>query len=325
MNDEAPKPESELPAGTGPSGEAPEAEKASGRKALVWLLLIAAALAFAGWLQLSGRLDRWFQHPEVSRPAPEAPPKPAPVVRPEPAPAPRPAPRPSAAPKPPLSSSEARALMQAMDDLSEQLQRQREQTEALARSLAEVERMNLDVRLRWILDPASRLAQMRLAWEEISLLPGLKEDEREQARKLTGEAAEALEQIRAWRAELAQWAEALTTPVHADILPRPEHPWLAWIVGQFHLRPAPGKEERELARLKTALLDVERDLAIERFPDARRWRRLRAELLLRLEAMAREGRIAEARLGLPDDFEEMKARIRAIREAAAAWRSARES
>ncbi|MFQ5519403.1 MAG: hypothetical protein ACE5E3_05315, partial [Mariprofundus sp.] len=52
---------------------------------------------------------------------------------------------------------------------------------ALQDGLIEQQQMNVQVRLRWIADPASRLSQVQLAWEEISLLPGLSESQRAEA------------------------------------------------------------------------------------------------------------------------------------------------
>ena len=181
--------------------------------------------------------------------------------------------------------------------------------------------MNLQVRLRWITDPASRAPQIKLAWEEISLLPGLNSEQRNTAEAMHALASTNVQKRREWQAALNKWADALTTPVHEDILPQPEHPWLAWIVGQFHLRQAPTEESRRLSALRERLLNVSRALTVEAWPGDGEWQSLHAELLLQVKAMQDEADETAIDLGLPDNFSEIITNMTTLRDAARAWPS----
>ncbi len=299
---------------------ASEDDRTGSRKG-VWLMLIVL-VAGAGFLVLNA--DRLQQLvPSRSSPAPE------PVSRPA---APKPEARPAAAPEkiqrpqpvqtvPKLpkniaTHAEVQAMLDAADGLKQELQLFAREQQLIRQTLEEQRRMNLRLRLRWITDPAARLPQIRLAWEEISLMPGLSEEQRTQAASMHQLAGSVAERLRGWRSAIARWADTLQVPSHRDILPKPEHPWLAWIVGQFHLRQAPSVEARRLSGLRQRLLDVDRMLMLEQWPDAADWQRLRAELLLELDRHPHEGTVD---LGLPEDFREVSQDIETLRHVARQW------
>jgi len=227
-----------------------------------------------------------------------------------------------------VNSDEVSALLSTMDHLRTEMQQLEASQQALQSGLIEQQQMNTQVRLRWIADSASRLPQMQLAWEEISLLPGLSEGQRQQAMEMHALARRNVQRLKQWQGELQKWADALTTPIHHNIMPQPEHPWLAWIVGQFQLRQAPTQEARHLADLRSRLLDSARQLTLESWPRQGAWQRLHAELLLQIKAMqvhqsdgvSNDTNIETAvETGLPVDFSGIAQDITTLREAARAW------
>lgn len=308
------------------------------------LLLIAAALAA---LAASGKLEPLLQefarqgeqagsHPAETAVPKQSSPVKAVVAKPaaksphidstaqrSPSETPRAASRPAATgAQAPVSSAEVAALLGSINQLSMQLDRMSAAQQALQNGLKEQQQMNLQVRLRWITDPSSRLPQLQLAWEEISLLPGLSDAQRSEAVRMHALARSRVQQLKQWQDALHKWADALVTPVHRNILPEPEQPWLAWIVGQFQLRQAPSIEARRLADLRQRLLDAARHLTLEAWPSQAAWQQLQAELLLQTRAMREEDGSDESGAidtGLPDSFDAIRADIDTLRRTALQW------
>jgi len=210
-------------------------------------------------------------------------------------------------------------LLYSIDSLRTALWRLEESQQLLQQSLIEQQHMNLQVRLRWIADSESRLPQIQLAWEEISLLPGLSDLQRLQAVEMHRLARANVQRLNQWQGNLHKWAEALATPLHENVLPQPEHAWLAWIVGQFQLRQAPSQEARTLADLRGRLLDSARQLTLQSWPDQSAWQRLHAELLLQIKAMQTGDEQDAVETGLPVDFEGIQLDITTLRQTAQQW------
>ncbi len=210
-------------------------------------------------------------------------------------------------------------LLHSIEGLRTALGRLEASQQLLQQSLVEQQQMNLQVRLRWIADSESRLPQIQLAWEEISLLPGLSELQRQQAVDMHRLARANVQRLHQWQGSLHKWAEALATPLHENVLPQPEHAWLAWIVGQFQLRQAPSQESRTLADLRGRLLDAARQLTLQSWPDQSAWQRLHAELLLQIKAMQTGDAKGAVETGLPADFEGIQVDITTLRQAAQQW------
>jgi len=218
-----------------------------------------------------------------------------------------------------VTSSEVDALLTVIDQLRTEMQQLKGAQQSLHDGLLEQQQMNTHVRLRWIADPSSRLPQMQLAWEEISLLPGLTAQQRQLAEDMHRLARIDAQHLTQWKGSLQKWAEALATPVHADILPQPEQPWLAWVVGQFQLRQAPSLEAKRLADLRSRLLDAARQLSLESWPAEGAWQSLHAELLLHIKAMQSDDATAIVETGLPLSFAPIQHDIRTLRQAARQW------
>ncbi|MDQ6982926.1 MAG: hypothetical protein Q9M08_08010 [Mariprofundus sp.] len=220
-----------------------------------------------------------------------------------------------------VSPEDVRKLLSSIETLHNELRQMENARRALQNGLKEQQQMNLQVRLRWIGDPASRLPQLQLTWEEISLLPGLSDSERQEAASMHILARNRVQQIKQWQSALKKWIDALSTPMHQNILPEPKYPWLAWVLEQFQLRQAPSLEARHLDALRAQLLDVSRQLTLESWPENGPWQSLQAELLLQIKAMqhthANDSGIVET--GLPENFDGIQSDIRRLRKTALQW------
>lgn len=204
-------------------------------------------------------------------------------------------------------------------NLSSELNQVAEAQKTLRTSLHTQQQMNLQVRLRWISDPASRLPQIKLAWEEVSLLSGLSDEQRAKAEDMHVLARDTVQKLRQWQASMQKWADTLAIPVQKDVLPRPEHPWLAWAIGQFHLRPAPSEEARHLTRLKNEIEDVISHLTAETWPAEHDWQRLRAQLVLQAKSRQAKESTEPIELDLPDNFETIQSDIDTLQQTAQQW------
>jgi len=222
---------------------------------------------------------------------------------------------------PAISSEDVQSLLSSIEGLRRQLQQMSVAQRALQNGLKAQQQMNLQVRLRWIVDPASRLPQLQLAWEEISLLPGLSNSQRSEAVRMHKLARARVQQLKQWQDALNKWADALVTPVQRNILPQPEYPWLAWIVSQFQLRQAPSVESRHLSNLRARLLDAARHLTLESWPLKGEWQSLQAELLLQIKAMQHGANTntQAIEIGLPESFDAIQADIATLRHTALQW------
>lgn len=315
------KSEAEIVISATPSEATASEEKPSGGLAkfagfiLLVLIIIAGGLAANGQLvplleTVQGKFaSQQSPEPEVVTSESENPPLYQPAPEPEVA----------AVSSNETPSTEAEVLLATIEQLRSQLQSMESSQRALQDGLIEQQKMNLQVRLRWITDPASRAPQIQLAWEEISLLPGLSSEQRSQAESMQSLARATVQSLRDWQASLQKWADALVTPAHEDIIPTPEHPWLAWITGQFHLRQAPTQEARRLGSLRERLLNASRVLTLEKWPSDGEWQSLHAELLLQVKAMHGQRSESATDLGLPENFTAIQKDLHTLRESARLW------
>jgi len=303
------------------AGDIPARKSRKGIYAVLVLLLIggAALISPDQFKSMFHGARDWMAPTPIELPADVATLITAPVVvAPEPvihAPEPRVIEPPA---QPGISSEEVAQLLGRIDGLSSELGKMEADQRTLRAALNEQQQMNLQVRLRWIMDPSARLPQMQLSWEEISLLPGLSDQQRDAALRMHELARSGSERLQQWQIAIGKWADTLVMSAHEDIIPHPEHPWLAWIVGQFHLREAPSVEARKLALLREQLLDAAGLLKLESWPEPGAWQSLRAELLLQVKA-GRADAASPVDLGLPDDFSAIQQDILTLRETARGW------
>jgi len=220
-----------------------------------------------------------------------------------------------------VGKAEIDRLMATIDTLSGELAMVREAQGELKTSRARQQQMDLQVRTGWLVDPAISLQQMQQAWEEIALLPGLTAGQRDEANRMHALATRTAREVKQWRETLVKWADMMVVPVHPEMLPQPEHPWLAWIVGQFHLHRAPSAEADRLSELRTRLLDAARHLSLEAWPDKATWQALHAELLLQVRAFSAAKAEPMPELGLPENLDALQQDIAVLHNTALSWKA----
>ena len=219
----------------------------------------------------------------------------------------------------PLSAQQAAQLMTAIQQLQDQLQQLRSDNEQLHKALATQQRLDLRSRLRLIADPATRLAQLALLWQDVSLSPVLSADQRNEAISMTAAAREALTQNQQWQQRLDVWIVRLAAPGSGpDLIPHFDHPWLAWLARQFHFRPAPTNGSSGSRVLRQKLIEIRRGMTIESWPDTKVWQPLRAELILINASSAKAGG-KTAQLELPNNFKAIRQAVAALHETANRW------
>lgn len=217
-----------------------------------------------------------------------------------------------------IESEEQLSLQDTILQLRSELQEMETSQQNLRDSIREQQQQNLKARLHWITDPSSTLVQIQRAWKEISMLPSLNEEQRASAQAMHTLAQTSIQKLGNWKDAITRWTEELSTPIHEDVIPKPDHPWLAWITSQFHLRQAPSEEARKLNSLRNQLNKVSHQLNRESWPTDAAWQGLYAELLLHVKSMQSESGSA-VELGLPDTFSILERDIVTLRQTAQLW------
>lgn len=311
---------------------APKKKKGRASRLFGWLLVLIVLAGFGGLAYLYA-----VQHPErlqalihrlTDHPAPTSSPvaatapaeqTPAPSTEPAPAPA-APEPAPSQPALPSTDAASVQDLIAAMHQLQDQLQQVEADNQQIRKTLTQQQRMDLNSRLRLIADPATGLKQLSLLWQDVSLSPALSDTQREQAVSMAAAANQALTQNALWQQRLDRFI-ATTGQAGAgpDLIPHFSHPWLAWLAGQFHLRPATGNTDQGSLLLHEKLLGIRNGMAIESWPSAHDWQPVRAQLVLLASAAQKPGAQAPAALGLPDDFKAMRQAVANLHAMARQW------
>jgi len=219
--------------------------------------------------------------------------------------------RASASAPPAASSAEVRSLLDAMRALQTEMQHLREQTAALREALARREWLDLRDRLRHIAAPNTLLPDMASDWREISLIPRLNDEERDLASRMQALAEQDAAKLSALEGELERLAKRLPVARSPNVLPQPNQPWLANIVGRFELRRAASADARADATLRHRLLRTARDLATQNWPDAATWRHLLMDI--------RERFGDAAGLKLPSRLEDLQEDASRMHETASSW------
>lgn len=271
------------------------------------IILFVAIVAIVGGFVANNQLQLlslpWASQGKVEKavaPAPVAAVRPAPPARVE---------------RPAVGLDEIKSLLGAIEDLRSELASMNQAQSALRESLHRQQQLNLQVRLRWISDPASRLPQIKLAWEEISLLTNLSGAQRSQAEEMHMLARDSERKLQSWQDSLHKWADSLALPAQQNIIAETGHAWLDWILDQFQLYRSPSEEGRQQARLRQKLLSTANQLSLESWPTEGEWQHLHAELLLQ----ANTGNVDSVDLGLPDNFDAIRADIDMLQQTARQW------
>jgi len=171
--------------------------------------------------------------------------------------------------------------------------------------------LDLKSRLRWLTNPGMRLSQIKLAWEDIALLPALSDSDRELARKMLDLSGRDMKQLNAWLSTIDGLSEKYPSVAFKDAELIAEDSWWAWLKNLFHLRRAPSASTQRQNDLHDRLLRVHDRLFRQKWPDQKGWSALLAGI------REREGKDAD--IGLPNDFSSIQHDIAKMRAAAVAW------
>lgn len=232
-----------------------------------------------------------------------------------------------------ISSEEGEALIlaittlqESMQGLQSELQILREQQQDVAHSQSLLESMQLHSRLTWIMQHNSHLPQIKLAWQEISLLPSLTAEQRAQAEAMLKLAEQRQNDVHQWQQEIdhlivsfkpSEYDNVISTTITDD-----SNPWLQWLINQFSLKPSQNSQEVALLTLKNALLGIKQGMDLEQWPAGTAWTELRAQLQLRLveQFNTNRGENEQAKtLQLPEQFNAIQTDVKKLRQAAQSW------
>ncbi len=238
-----------------------------------------------------------------------------------------------------ISSEEGEALIvaittlqESMQGLQSELQTLREQQQDAAHSQSMLESMQLHSRLTWIMKHNSHLPQIKLAWQEISLLPSLTTEQRTLAESMLKLAERRQNDVHQWQQEIehliisfkpSEYDNIISTTITAD----DSNPWLQWLIKQFSLKRSQSSQEIALRTLKNTLLSIKQGMDLEQWPAGTTWTALRAQLQLRLveqfnanQGDPGQGESGQAKtLQLPESFDAIQADVKTLRQAAQSW------
>jgi len=233
-----------------------------------------------------------------------------------------------------ISSEEGKALIAAIttlqgniQGLQSELQTLRQQQQDVAHSQSMLESMQLHSRLSWIMKHNSHLPQIKLAWQEISLLPSLTEEQRSLAESMLKLAEQRQNDVHQWQQDIDHLIINFKPNEYDNIIPTAiatdaSNPWLQWLVQQFSLKRSQSSQEMALLTLKNTLLHIKQGMNLEQWPTGTEWTTLRAQLQLRLVAQFNKNKTDDkqaATLQLPENFDAIQADVKQLRQAAQSW------
>jgi len=218
----------------------------------------------------------------------------------------------AATPAPTAEQQQIAALQDEIARLNDELNSMRSKQAQLARKLNAPETIELRVWLGLLASPEPRLSQRSLMWAYLASRPALNDAERERAQATAGQLKQAGIKLGDLRNGLQQLAAGIPETIQANIIPTPENPYFAWLVGTFHLRHAPGPVEQRQSSLRAQLLDMDHALSIEDWPEPRAWRQL---------ANAISDQFGDAAAAeIPGTLDDIRMDIEASRKQATDWK-----
>ncbi|MDQ6953041.1 MAG: hypothetical protein Q9M15_05905 [Mariprofundaceae bacterium] len=213
-------------------------------------------------------------------------------------------------------------LKQGMQVLSKDLEILHQNQTRVHAAQISIETMQLHSRLSWVTNPSSHLPQMRLAWEEIVLLPFLDDTQHQQAKVMLALAEKRQNDVYHWQQALGRViASYYYHPISShnqlsDWLPSEGRfaPVSAWLIQQLHLQKAQHKDQA-IVKLRQQLRSIQQNMSREHWPDAKLWMTLRSRLQLHLLHDDPSHQI----LTLPEDFSPIQSDIQRLRKTARDW------
>ncbi len=199
-------------------------------------------------------------------------------------------------------------VIQALSNDISKLQRT---TSELRQSLEIRQALDLKSRLRWIASPDTSLVQIRLAWEDIGLLPSLSDREHQVAIQMRDLATRHLQQLKSWLTVLEGLAGKYETTAYEEVEISQDHSWLAWLKKVLRLYRAPSLDERHMQELRTRILKTHGQLSRQLWPEKQKWHALLADIIK--ETGDENG------LGLPESLDGIAQDIAKMRSTASDW------
>jgi len=219
-----------------------------------------------------------------------------------------------AVPPAPKAVDSAAPLQEEINRLQGKLSDMQTEREQLTQQLKTSRVIELRVWLSLLASADTRLSQRVEMWSYLASLPSLDESEQKQAREMARTLQLNVVQLADLRKGLKQLGESIPEEIQTDIIPKPENPYLAWLLSAFHLRPTPGAYEMQKIDLKKQLLNIEHALSIEDWPEESTWRQL-------LKAV-REKLSDSDNLDLSKSMDDIRGGIDISRKAASDWMEA---
>jgi len=209
------------------------------------------------------------------------------------------------------SPEQTKALLDEMHRLQDELAAVQTGQRELQQQLQARQKLELRMRLRWLSRSGTSLEQYAALWNEVAVLPDIDETQRSLAEQMAGMAQDDLMHIEAWRKSLLHLAAQLPEKQQADILPKTENRYFAWLLDAFHLRPAAGEADRKRTDLQRQVLNMAQALDNEVWPEPRDWRHLLGALHDQFGD--------DTDLGLPESLQDVQQHMADMRDKATGW------
>ena len=164
---------------------------------------------------------------------------------------------------------------------------------------------------------------MRLAWEEIVLLPSLSPEQHQQASQMLALAQKRSEDMAHWQQTLSRvlaYHAIQAKQSHnllADWLPTTGTlaPLSQWLLQQFNIHPVAQTMNAQYRAQHEQLRRMQQQLAQEQWPEPRAWATLRSQVQLQI---LQHDKQREA-LDLPEDFTPIQHDLTQLRDTARQW------
>ncbi len=152
------------------------------------------------------------------------------------------------------------------------------ENKSLRQKMQESQKQTLSILLRILARSQTRFVQQAELWHDVASLPELDEQNRDLAGRMAELADKNMRLSRNWQKALTRLAERIPEAEEADILPKPENQYFAWLVGNFHLRPAPQQADLLQTGLRHRLMNTAHALSFEVWPEQSKWATLIADV-----------------------------------------------
>jgi len=214
--------------------------------------------------------------------------------------------------RPEIDASTVERLIAAIGELRAAIDELKTSSTELKESLAARRILDLQSRLRWLTKQDMTLAQLKLAWEDILLMPDLSDPDRKLVRKMVELSDRDLNRVGKWLKVIDGLLEKYPSAAVQETELIADDSWWAWLKKLFHLRRAPTMAVQRQNDLHDRLLRAHDRLSRQQWPDQKEWGAL-------LAAIQEQEGSNSAVDGLPGDFSAIRHDIGSMRAAAAEW------